>query len=146
MNMLRGDKMYNLTNQQIEFCENWIRNGGNGTKAAIEAGYSPESAGAQATRLLKNDKIKEYIHNRRKTGDTAKMIAETDDILKFWTNVMEGNTDELDVDFVQLSDRIKASENLAKTSGMFSEKVILQNANDSDFNISFTVVDSKNTG
>ena len=143
MEVIKVDRLSEL---QIKFCENWMKNGGNGMRAAIDAGYKPAGAGVQATRLLKTPKIQEYIRNRRRGGNVDALIAETNDILKFWTAVMQGNADELDVDFVPLAERIKASENLAKTSGMFSEKVILQNANDSSFNVSFTVVDGKDSG
>lgn len=34
---------------------------GNGTQSAIDAGYSPKSAYSQASRLLKNANVKEYI-------------------------------------------------------------------------------------
>jgi phage terminase small subunit len=33
----------------------------NGTRAAIESGYAQDSAHVQASRLLKNDKVKDYI-------------------------------------------------------------------------------------
>lgn len=38
----------------------------NGTKAAIEAGYSKKCAGQQAARLLKNAKVQHYLKNKKK--------------------------------------------------------------------------------
>jgi len=49
-----------LKPQQRSFVMELLQNGGNGTAAAIKAGYSPKSAAAQATRLLKNAKVVAY--------------------------------------------------------------------------------------
>lgn len=45
-----------LSAKQKRFCAEYIVDY-NGTKAAIRAGYSEESAAVQASRLLKNDKV-----------------------------------------------------------------------------------------
>lgn len=47
------------------FVEAYITNGGNATEAAVEAGYSPRSAGQQGSRLLKDVKISAAIQARR---------------------------------------------------------------------------------
>ena len=39
------------------FCNEYIKNEGNGTKAVISAGYAEQSASVQQTRLLKKDRI-----------------------------------------------------------------------------------------
>lgn len=41
-----------LTDMQIKFIDNYFKNGKNGSKAAIDAGYSPKSAKAAAQELL----------------------------------------------------------------------------------------------
>ncbi|MEG0694174.1 MAG: terminase small subunit [Erysipelotrichaceae bacterium] len=57
LDMLR-DKMRPM---KVQFCEEYQKNGGNGTQACKSAGYSPNSSYAQATRLLKEDNVKKYI-------------------------------------------------------------------------------------
>ena len=51
-----------LNPMQEKFCQELVDDiNGHQTKAAIKAGYSPESAYSQASRLLKNVKVKAYI-------------------------------------------------------------------------------------
>jgi len=49
-----------LSDKQKRFCEEYCLDW-NGSKAAIRAGYSEESAKEQASRLLTNDNIQAYI-------------------------------------------------------------------------------------
>lgn len=49
-----------LDDRQESFCRNYLIDF-NATKAAIAAGYAKRSAGQQACRLLKNDKIKQRL-------------------------------------------------------------------------------------
>jgi phage terminase small subunit len=49
-----------LNERQKRFVAEYIRNGGNGTEAAIAAGYSPKSAAVQASRMLSDDKVLAY--------------------------------------------------------------------------------------
>jgi phage terminase small subunit len=49
-----------LTQQQKLFCREYIKDF-NGTQAAIRAGYSPKTAYAQASRLLRNVKVQQEI-------------------------------------------------------------------------------------
>lgn len=49
-----------LTPRQQRFCEEYVIDF-NGTQAAIRAGYTSSSAGAQAHYLLKNPNIRDYI-------------------------------------------------------------------------------------
>lgn len=48
-----------LTPRQKRFVEEYLRNG-NGTAAAIAAGYSEKTAAGQASRLLKEPAVQEY--------------------------------------------------------------------------------------
>lgn len=48
-----------------KFVEAYIANGGNGTHAALAAGYSPKTAASQASRLLTNVKVSARISARR---------------------------------------------------------------------------------
>jgi phage terminase small subunit len=50
--------------QWKKFADEYLRNGFNGTKAAIFAGYAERSAYNQASRLMNNDEILAYINAR----------------------------------------------------------------------------------
>lgn len=50
-----------LNSQQIAFCYEYIANNFNGRNAAKAAGYSPNTAAEQASRLLNNAKVKAKI-------------------------------------------------------------------------------------
>lgn len=55
-----------LTEQKKQFVEEYLRlRCKNATKAAIAAGYSEKSASAQASQLLKNDEVSEYLEQRK---------------------------------------------------------------------------------
>ena len=46
-----------ITRRQAAFAKAFVRTGGNQTRAAIEAGYSPKNQHAYGNRLLKNDAV-----------------------------------------------------------------------------------------
>lgn len=50
-----------LTSKQRAFLDDYLSNGFNATKAALEAGYSKDTAYSQGARLLKNVEIKSAI-------------------------------------------------------------------------------------
>jgi phage terminase small subunit len=58
-----GDGAYEA--RTAAFVEHYIANGGNGTQAAISAGYAEKSAHVAASRLLKDDKVAAAIAQRR---------------------------------------------------------------------------------
>ena len=47
------------------FCNEYIKNGNNGTKEVISAGYAEGSASVQQTRLLKKDRIKRELERQQ---------------------------------------------------------------------------------
>lgn len=59
--------MQNIKAKHMTFITQYISNGGKPRQAAIAAGYSPKSADSQASRLLKNRKIKDEIDRLLKT-------------------------------------------------------------------------------
>lgn len=70
--------MAQLTEKQKRFADEYLIDL-NATQAAIRAGYSPRSAGEQASRLLKNAKVRAYIDERmaelsRRTGVNQERI------------------------------------------------------------------------
>ena len=52
--------MADLSPKQLIFVQEYIRTR-NGRQAAIAAGYSEHSADSQASRMLKNDKVRQYL-------------------------------------------------------------------------------------
>lgn len=53
-----------LTPKRQRFVENYIANGGNGAQAARDAGYAPETANKEASRLLTSVDIRDQIARR----------------------------------------------------------------------------------
>lgn len=69
-----------LTDRQLTFIAEYCKDG-NGTRAAIEAGYSRRTADMQASRLLKNVKVLTEVERRRNKRD-EKFEVEASDILR----------------------------------------------------------------
>lgn len=59
-----------LTEKQRKFAEFYLELN-NGTKAAIAAGYEENSAHVAASRLLKNDKVVDYLESAREARKKA---------------------------------------------------------------------------
>lgn len=56
-----------MNNNQKLFCHEYVKNGNNGTRAYMEVyKVDEETAMASASRLLRNDKVKEYIESLQK--------------------------------------------------------------------------------
>ena len=58
-----------MTNKQRDFANEYIKNGGNATKAAKAAGYSEKTARSQGQRLLTNVAISKYIAEQQERID-----------------------------------------------------------------------------
>lgn len=128
---------YGITDQQQAFADEYIVNPDNATHAAIKAGYSPNSARYQASRLLTNDNIQAYLDTRRKQIEDSK-IADQREVLQFWTAGMRGDRHEKiivatpvgaeEVDnTLSERDRLKNAELLAKATGMFVDRQEITN-------------------
>lgn len=61
-----SDKPDGMSDLQAWFCMEYVRNGFSAQQAAITVGYSKESAHVTGCRLLKNDKVKEYLTRLKK--------------------------------------------------------------------------------
>lgn len=68
-----------------------------------------------AQKMYRKEHIKQAIRNRDKT-EVNQGIAKRQEIQEFWSEIMRDESKNT-------SDRLKASENLAKSKGMFVEKV-----------------------
>lgn len=88
---------------------------GNATTAAKAAGYA--NPGQAGHRLLKHVQIREHIGSRGE-NDNKKAIAGREELQKFWTEAM-GDTSKS----MRYSDRLKASELLARSQGLFLDKM-----------------------
>lgn len=114
-------KQYNtavkpLTMIQLAFVSAYIANGGNGTQAAMTAGYKCKSQNAfarQASDLLRQENVNGEISYRLQKIEEAK-IADASEIMRFYTSVMRGEVlDQFGIE-ASLDTRIKAANELAK--------------------------------
>jgi hypothetical protein len=65
-----------LTSKRERFVAEVIKNGGNGTKAAIAAGYAESGAHQEAHRLLRNAEIQERIQRaKQRAGITPEVVS-----------------------------------------------------------------------
>lgn len=101
-----------LTQKQKRFCEEYIKTA-NASASAVVAGYSKKTAGAIGAENLKKPQITAYIKKRIDEQD-ATLVADSNEILKFYTAVMRGEVkDQFGLDS-SLTDRLKAADSLAK--------------------------------
>lgn len=101
-----------LTKKQKDFCEYYLQTG-NATEAARKAGYSQNSAKSIGQQNLTKLAISEYIESRRAEMD-KRLIADTDEVLQFYSSVMRGEVkDQFGLE-ASLSDRLKAGDSLMK--------------------------------
>lgn len=101
-----------LTQKQKRFCEEYIKTA-NASASAVAAGYSRKTAGAIGAENLKKPQIAAYIKKRIDEQDAA-LVADSNEILKFYTAVMRGEVkDQFGLDS-SLTDRLKAADSLAK--------------------------------
>lgn len=128
-----------LTRKQKAFCENYIANGGNARKAAIDAGYKPNSAKEIGAENLTKPLIAAYI-KELSTPTEEKRIASADDVLSYLSMVIEAKRKELEGDgpvIVKTADANKAADLLGKFHGLYVERIKV----DDDSAITIKVVD-----
>lgn len=101
-----------MNEQQKKFADYYIQTG-NATESYKRAGYKAKGnvAEVNASRLLRNAKVQEYIQERNKQFESDR-IADMEEVKLFWTNTMRNGNNEL-------KDRLKASEYIAKTNAAF---------------------------
>lgn len=126
-----------MTEKQKLFCDEYLIDL-NATQAAIRAGYSEKYAHTNASKLLRNTTIREYIENRIAEKED-KLIAKQNEVLKYLTSVMRGESKSEIVVVENIGDymseartmekapdekeRLKAAELLGKAHMMFSERI-----------------------
>lgn len=137
--------MAKITPKQQRFCDEYLVDL-NATQAAIRAGYSAKTANEQAARLLAKVSIKEFI-DARMAEKTSELIASQDEVLKYLTRVMRGESQSSVLARTELGsevpidkapdekERLKAAELLGKRYGLFTERV----ESDVDMNLNIKV-------
>lgn len=123
--MARGQYSVKLTKKQKKFCEEYLKSG-NASKAAREAGY--KQAAAQGSENLQKPNILAYLSSRIEKAD-RKMIADTDEVLAFYTAAMRGNVDDGEAP-AGLTDRLRAADALMRRLQVVEDRKALQD-NDS---------------
>jgi phage terminase small subunit len=129
--------MAKMTAKQQRFCDEYLIDL-NATQAAIRAGYSKKTAYSIGVENLKKPEIKKYIADRMAEKDAA-LIADQDEVLKYLTSVLRGET-QSEVVVVEgqgdgyseartmhkapdEKERLKAAELLGKRYGLYTEKI-----------------------
>lgn len=108
-----------MTERQKEFCSYYLESG-DGTDAAVKAGYPAQTASYTATRLLKNPKIIGQLQKEREARIGNK-IANGEEILEFLTQLLRG-----DITDAKTAEKLKAAELLGRRSMLFSEGKALE--------------------
>ena len=138
-----------LTNKQKRFCDEYLIDL-NATQAAIRAGYSKKCARAIGNENLTKPDIKNYI-DKRMAEKEKELIADQNEILRYLTAVLRGQSESEEIVIEGVGngttvartmmkkssekDRLKASELLGKSYGMFTERV----ESDVDMQLNITI-------
>lgn len=139
--------MAKLTAKQQRFCDEYLIDA-NATAAAIRAGYSAKTAAVIGAENLIKPNIKNYIAQRMAEKE-SQLIADQDEVLKYLTSVMRGETKSSVVVVENIGDymsqaremekapdekeRLKAAELLGKRYGLYTDRV--EQEIDMDLNI-----------
>ena len=129
--------MARMTAKQQRFCDEYLIDL-NATQAAIRAGYSTRTAQQMGAENLSKPVVKEYIAARMAEKE-SELIADQDEVLKYLTSVMRGQSRSKVVvvenvgDFTSQAwemekapdekERLKAAELLGKRYGLYTDKV-----------------------
>lgn len=129
--------MARMTEKQRRFCDEYLIDL-NATQAAIRAGYSTRTAQQMGAENLSKPVVKEYIAARMAEKE-SELIADQNEVLKYLTSVMRGQSRSSVVvvesvgDFTSQAremekapdekERLKAAELLGKRYGLYTDKV-----------------------
>lgn len=129
--------MAKMTAKQQRFCDEYLIDL-NATQAAIRAGYSTRTAQQMGAENLSKPVVKEYIAARMAEKE-SELIADQNEVLKYLTSVMRGQSRSSVVvvesagDFTSQAremekapdekERLKAAELLGKRYGLYTDKV-----------------------
>lgn len=126
-----------LSDKQKRFCDEYLISL-NATQAAIKSGYSKKYANTNASKLLQNTTIKQYI-DAMMAEKEKQLIADQDEVLKYLTSVLRGKSRSTEIvvegcgDGISEArtiekepsekDRLKAAELLGKRYGLYTDKI-----------------------
>lgn len=105
-------KPQKLSPQHQAFCDAYR---GNATQAAIDAGYSPRSAGTTGYRLLKDADVQREIDRQQRARSKAAIMSREE-----MQQLFSGTARDTKL---SIRDRLTAAQLLGKTRGDFSEKL-----------------------
>lgn len=148
--------MARMTAKQKRFCDEYLIDL-NATQAAIRSGYSKKTAYSIGNENLMKPELKKYIEERMAEKE-SQLIADQDEVLKYLTSVMRGES-QSEIVVVEgvgegmsearamqkapdEKERLKAAELLGKRYGLYTEKVEQQV--DMDLNIVVDYGDDSN--
>ena len=160
--------MAKLTAKQQRFCDEYLIDL-NATQAAIRAGYSKKTAYKASDWLNEksqekpsskfNRAMREYIDNRLAEKEKA-LIADQDEVLKYLTSVLRGQSKSTEIVIEGLGDgstkarkmekepsekdKLKAAELLGKRYGLYTEKV--EEKVNMELNVTIDYGDEEDTG
>lgn len=101
-----------LNEKQKRFCQYYVECG-NGQEAAVKAGYKKKTARVQACQLLTKPNIKAEITRLGQPLENHR-IATAQEVMEFFTKMMNGEiADQFGLDATN-GDKIKAAQELAK--------------------------------
>lgn len=140
--------MAKMTAKQQRFCDEYLIDL-NATQAAIRAGYTAKYANTNASKLLQITTIQDFIKKRMEEKESD-LIAQQDEVLKYLTSVMRGES-QAEIVVVEGTgkgfskartiqkapdegERLKAAELMGKRYGLFKE--VVNEAVDMELNIS----------
>ncbi|HBF0402727.1 TPA: terminase small subunit [Clostridioides difficile] len=131
--------MADLTEKQKRFCDYYIETG-NATEAYKKAykNNNQRTSESNGSRLLSNDKVKNYIDERLKQIE-SKRIADAKEVMEYLTKILRNqeqeevvivseNGPEIIKKDVSIRDRNKAAELLGKRYRLFTDKVEVEGA------------------
>lgn len=141
--------MAKMTPKQKRFCDEYLIDL-NATQAAIRAGYSKKTAYSIGEENLRKPELKKYIDSRMAEKE-SELIADQDEVLKYLTAVMRGQTQAEVVVVENIGDymseartmkkapdekeRLKAAELLGKRYGLYTDRI----EQDVDMDLNITV-------
>lgn len=116
--------MADLSPKQMIFVQEYMRSG-NGKQAAIAAGYSERSAESQASRMLKNDKVKQYLDKKEAKLDRDLREMFVEDAVKAYNVLLEIMQNPTALD----KDRLVAARDLLDRAGYKPTEKVLADVN-----------------
>lgn len=122
-----------LTQKELSFCKHYVETG-NGLQSVLQAGYNytDKTAGVEATRLLKKDRVRKEIDRLNKIKESSAIMS-SQQVMEMFTKIANGEVkDQFGLD-ASLNDRLKALQELAKRTIDIDNKI--KGLSDTNINI-----------